>query len=220
MTMTSAAEPAETAPAESLIETIERLALQAEPEGMTLRELSATLGERAFGAVLFALALPCCIPFLYVVPQIVAVPMAVFAGQMAIGRGQPWLPARLADRRIDRDGLVRMAQGGRRFFGWAETLARPRLLALSSPVAERVVGVFLTLFCVSILTPIPGTNTVPGFAVALVALGLLERDGLLILAGLVIGTAWIGLLVFGAVFLGTQGVSAVFDWVQASLAGG
>lgn len=54
------------------------------------------------------------------------------------------------------------------------------------------------VFCASILVPLPATNTTPGIALAIAALGLLTRDGLLILAGLVLGTVWIALLlVFG-----------------------
>ncbi|MGF1463230.1 MAG: exopolysaccharide biosynthesis protein [Maricaulaceae bacterium] len=60
-----------------------------EDGAITLDDLIAGLGTRAFGATLFALALPCCIPFLYGVPQIVALPMAALAGQMTLGRPPP-----------------------------------------------------------------------------------------------------------------------------------
>lgn len=198
----------------SLVAVIEALAAEAPADGLTLGEINARLGERAFGALLFALALPCCIPFLYLVPQIVSLPMAALAAQMAAGRDRPWLPARFADRRIDRAGLERMARGARRFFGWAERFARPRMRALTGPKAERVVGAFLTVFCLSILVPLPSTNTVPGMAVAAVSFGLMEEDGLLTLGGLVLGVLWIGALIAGAVFLGTVGMSALLDVVR------
>lgn len=208
------------APRASLVRAIETIAMEAGPDGLTLQELMERLGERAFGAVLFALALPCCIPFLYVVPQIVALPMMAFAAQMALGRNEPWLPGRFAERRIGAAGLERMARGARRFFGWADAFARPRLLFLSGRGAERVVGAVLCVFCASILTPLPSTNTVPGFAVALAALGLLERDGLLILAGLVLGVVWVSLLVAAAVFLGAHGVSAAVEALRGLFASG
>lgn len=204
----------ETAPRASLVRAIEIIAEEAAPDGVTLAELMERLGERAFGAILFALALPCCIPFLYVIPQLVAVPMMIFAGQMALGRADPWLPERFRSRRIDKAGLERMARGARRFFGWADRIAAPRLSFLSTRIAERMIGALLVVFCASILTPLPSTNTVPGFGVALTALGLMERDGVLITIGLVIGAVWIALLVVAAVLLGTYGVSAVFDFLR------
>lgn len=183
------------APTRTLLQSIEAMAAQAGPDGYTLRQIFDRLDERAFGAGLFVLALPCCVPFLYLVPQIVALPMMALAAQMVLGREEPWLPGRLAARRIDKDGLTNTARGGRKWFGWVEALARPRLTVLAGPTAERAIGACLCLFCASILVPLPGTNTVPGFAVALASFGLMARDGLLILVGLVVGFAWILFLV-------------------------
>ena len=60
------------------------------------------LDERAFGAMLFILSLPCAIPFLWGVPQIVALPMIALAAQMVWGREEPWLPSGIAARRINK----------------------------------------------------------------------------------------------------------------------
>jgi hypothetical protein len=205
--MTDAPDSADAPPRRGLIGALEALAEEAPEEGVTLGALAGRLGERAFGVVLFALAIPVCMPFLYGVPQIVALPMMALAVQMAMGRATPWMPRRFAGRVIDRPSLERMATGARKWFGWMEALARPRLRFLSGPVAERVIGVFFVLFCLSILTPLPLTNSTPGVALAIAALGLINRDGLLILGGLVLGTVWIVLLFGGLIILGP----AVFD---------
>lgn len=194
--MTSAMTPA--AENRTLLQTIEQMAAAAPEEGFTLSEIFDQLDESAFGATLFLLALPCCIPFLYIVPQIVAVPMMALAVQMFLGREEPWLPSGLASRRIDKAGLTAMATGGRKWFGWIERLIRPRLTFITGPRSEQVVGAFLVFFCASILVPLPGTNTVPGFAVAVASFGLMQKDGLAVIAGLILGIAWIGTLIFGA----------------------
>lgn len=178
----------------SLIEALEKLAEDAPEEGITLKELTEALGDQAFGAALFILALPCCIPFLYGVPQVVSLPMAAIAAQMVMGRKQPWIPSKFANRMIKKEGLEQTAKGGRKYFGWVEKLSRPRLTFLTSSKLERLMGLILVFFCLSILTPLPGTNTVPGFAVAMVSFGMMERDGLLTTGGLILGTAWIGVL--------------------------
>lgn len=184
----------------SLISLVETIADEAPEEGISLRALIERLGDRAFGAALFVLALPCCIPFLYIVPQIVALPMAALAFQLMIGRHQPWMPAKFGERMMPKDGLKKTAKGGRKFFGWAEIFARPRLTFLTGGKADRVIGAILCIFCVSILTPIPGTNTVPGFAVAMTAFGMMERDGVMTTGGLLLGAAWVTGLVLAAVF--------------------
>lgn len=202
--------------ATGLIARLEEIAHDAPEDGITLDDFIEALSERAFGVVLFALALPVCIPFLYVIPQLVALPMIVLAGQMVAGFGEPWLPEKFADRRIAKSGLRRMARAGRRWFGWMEALARPRLLFLSGPVGERVTGGFFCLFCASVLVPLPLTNSAPGVAIVVASLGLITRDGILILLGLIWGTAWIAMLLIGGPAL----IYAIVEWLRAFVSGG
>ena len=138
------ASPDAAAPRRGLIAALEVIAAEAPPEGLSLSELGARLNERAFGVMLFILAIPVCMPFLYGVPQIVALPMMALALQMAAGRDQPWMPAKFGARRLSLASLQRTAQGARKWFGWIEMLARPRLSVLTGPIGERVTGV---LFC-------------------------------------------------------------------------
>jgi hypothetical protein len=196
-----------------LIAALEVIAADAPDDGLTLARFSEVLGERVFGVLLFALAIPVCMPFLYGVPQIVALPMMAIAAQMAAGREAPWMPKRFSERVITKAGLVRMASGARKWFGWIEALARPRLAILSGPTAERLVGGVFVLFCASILVPLPATNTTPGIGIALASMGLFTRDGLLVLAGLILGTAWIALLVIGFAVFGATFITVLKDFL-------
>ena len=205
----------EAASGAGLIAALEVIAAEAPEEGLTLAAFSEALGERVFGVLLFALAIPVCMPFLYGVPQVVALPMMAIAAQMAAGRETPWMPQRFADRVISRAGLERMAKGARKWFGWIEALARPRLTALSGPTAERLVGAVFVLFCASILVPLPATNTTPGIAIVLASMGLITRDGLLVLAGLVLGAAWIALLIVGFAVFGTAFITVLKDFLTS-----
>ncbi|KCZ91603.1 ExoD family protein [Hyphomonas johnsonii MHS-2] len=189
------------------------MAERAPEEGLSLRAILDQLDESAFGAGLFFLALPCCIPFLYGVPQIVSLPMMALAGQMAAGRELPWMPEKFGQRKIDRNGLTQMAKGGRKWLGWIETFTKPRLTGITGKKSERVVGLFLCVFSASILVPLPMTNTVPGFGVALASFGLINKDGILVILGILVGLAWIfGLVVLGPVALLAL-IGALKDWL-------
>lgn len=179
----------------TLLQAIEEMAAKAPSEGFSLRAIMEQLDESAFGAGLFLLALPCCIPFLWGIPQIVSLPMMALAGQMAMGREKPWLPETLAVRKINKKGLSQTANGGRKWLGWIEKIVQPRFEFITGKRSERVIGAILCVFCASILLPIPGTNTVPGFGVAIAAFGLMNKDGLLVMLGLIIGSAWIATLI-------------------------
>ena len=180
---------------------------------VTLGDLSDRMEERAYGLLLLVLALPCCLPFVYLLPQIVALPMLVLAGQMALGRPAPWLPGSLRRRSFPLSSMRDVVGRAKRYLGWFEQLAHPRLLALTEPFGARLVGALLLVPAASILVPLPMTNTVPGIGVAIASVGLIERDGLLILLGLLIGFAWVSLLIFG----GQAALAFTIDFVRAGL---
>ncbi|MGR3493051.1 MAG: exopolysaccharide biosynthesis protein [Shimia sp.] len=203
--------PLATASAPAALPASERLAGLADAargDSVTLNWILAQLGERAFGVFLLILALPCCIPFLYGVPQVVSVPLMFVAGQLALGRTYPWLPARLGAREIKVAALSSLAARAGPWLKRIEIVSRPRLTMLTGAPFDRIVGTALVLFAASILLPIPLTNTVPGAAVVIVAAGLLQRDGLLVLGGLVLGTAWIASLIFAGASL----ISLIMGW--------
>ena len=171
------------------------------------------LDERAFGLLLLLLALPCTLPFIYLLPQLVALPMLALAGQMVAGREHPWLPKKLHDREFAISGFESVLTRAGKYVGWFEKLSTPRLTALTNRTGARVIGLLLLAPTASILVPLPSTNTVPGIGVAITAVGLIERDGLLVLLGLAIGFAWIGLLAF----FGLEAASLIKDWLSGLL---
>ncbi|HEY5744070.1 MAG TPA: exopolysaccharide biosynthesis protein, partial [Terrimicrobiaceae bacterium] len=101
---------------------------------------------------------------------------------------KPWLPKFILDRRIPYNVLEKMVHFGCMIYDKVERIIRPRLgFLLVAPgmtmligLAIAVSGIFLSL---PIPPPFPLTNTIPGFAIILLSLGLMERDGALILCG-------------------------------------
>ena len=165
---------------------------------MSVGELLDALSDRAFGVAMLVLAIPVCIPFLYGVPQVLSLPMLLIALQMVLGRHTLWMPERLRARTFSRAEFGKMAARAKRYLGWGEAIARPRALFLTGNGPERLFGLFMSIFCISILVPLPLTNTTPGIAIAIMAIGMIERDGLLIVLGTVLGAFWVGMLVFAA----------------------
>lgn len=166
-------------------------------EKITLGDLFTALHERAFGMLLFLLAAPCCLPFVYILPQIVALPMLLLAGQMAAGRDAPWLPSSLANRDFPKASMLDTVSRMDKYLGWLGAITHKRLPAITGEMGSRVVGALLLIPTASILVPLPLTNTIPGFGVAVAAFGLIERDGLLVILGLLIGLGWVLLLLTG-----------------------
>ncbi len=86
-----------------------------------------------------------------------------------------------------------------------ERILRPRLLFMTSPFADRIVGFFVLLFSSFVLLPIPLSNFIPGLGVLVISFGLLGKDGLVILLGIFIGISGIAIslaaLILGAEFI-------------------
>ncbi|GJL93881.1 MAG: hypothetical protein DHS20C05_02860 [Hyphococcus sp.] len=174
-----------------------------------LGDIIDRLDERAYGFLILLLALPCCLPFVYLLPQIVALPMLALAGQMAAGRQHPWLPAALHERKFSIAAFEKVITRSEKYVGFVERFARPRLLFITGRSGARIVGALMLIPAASILVPLPSTNTLPGIGTAVTSLGLVERDGVLVILGLLIGLIWVGLLVF----LGAEAIHLIKGWL-------
>lgn len=171
------------------------------------------LDERAFGLLLLLLALPCTPPFVYLLPQIVSVPMLALAGQMAAGRQSPWFPQAIRSRRLHLKEFSKVLDFCEKYVRWLEKIARPRLPGVTGRNGARIAGALMVIPAISILAPFPGTNTVPGIGIAVTALGLIQRDGLLVIAGLVIGLGWVAAFLLVATFFGVELATLLKDLV-------
>ena len=175
-------------PKQGFIALVADLAAISGPDGLTLREIRDRLDERGFGLMILILAIPCLVPALYGVPQLVGIPILLLAGQMLAGRIEPWLPEAALKRRVSKAWLDRMADFATKRMGWFEQLSRPRLTVFAEGWAERVVALFMILATLTIVLPM--TNTVPSVALTLLAVGVIQRDGLFVLGGAAVAVGW------------------------------
>jgi hypothetical protein len=179
----------------------------------SLGEIIDRLDERGFGLLFFLLALPCIPPFVYVLPQIVSLPMLGLSGQMAMGRNAPWFPEAIRKRTFSIGEFRKVLDRMEKYVRFVERFSHPRLRAVTGHGASRIVGGLLTIPSISILVPLIGTNTVPSIGIAMVSLGLISRDGALVILGLLIGVLW-PILLFGVIaFLGVEGLTLAKEWL-------
>jgi hypothetical protein len=184
--------------AASLSTLLYRLAHDDSRERITVGDLLASLGDRALAALLFVFAFPNVLPVPPGTSAVLGAPLVVLAAQLALGR-PPWLPAFIARRSLARADFAALV---RRITPWlvrAERLLRPRLTALTRTPVEYALGVVCLLLALLLTLPIPLGNMLPALAICLLALGILEHDGLWVLAGLATALA-AAVLVSGVVF--------------------
>jgi hypothetical protein len=152
------------------------------------------LGDRSIGGLLLVLALPMALPIPAPgISVLFGVPMIVISAQLALGYRKAWLPARLARRSVPRSAFLTIVDRILPTLRRLERIVRPRAAWLAGPWARVPVGIICLVLAVIITLPVPLGHVVPGTAISVLALGLIERDGAAIALG--IFTAVFGLLV-------------------------
>lgn len=165
---------------------------------ISIADLVQIMDARAIGALLLIFALPNVLPALPGTSGILGLPLLYLSTQMMLGK-LPWLPPFIAGRSMRREDFASLITRVTPVLTRAEKLLVPRLAALSTPVAERLIGGLCLILAIVLVLPIPLGNMLPAFAVCLIALGVLERDGVWIVAGTIAAFASL-LIVYGVVY--------------------
>lgn len=163
--------------------------LAAQPsERLTVEDILSVLRDRAFALLVVLLGLPNCLPMPPPIPLVCGLLLALVALQIVFGRAAPWLPKALRRRSIAKVDIERAVRRALPLFRRLERFSRPRMSMFDSGLAFRLMGVLLLLLALGLLFAPPFVGQIPlGFAVCLVGLGLVERDGIVVLGGLAIG---------------------------------
>lgn len=181
---------------------------------VTVGDLLEAFHERGFGVLLLIFALPAAIPLPGLgINLIVAAPLVILSLQQALGAKQVRLPQRLCRRRISAERLQAIVEASRPWARRLERLLKPRLVFLTHGLSLHIIGILGLIMALSVCVPLPLTNTVPSMGIAIMAAGLLARDGVLVIAGALLGSLWVitlwgALLIFGL---------AGFEWLHSHL---
>jgi hypothetical protein len=182
---------------EKLSDVIEGFGEDARPV-LTVGQMLEQFDSRAFGAMLLVFGLLNCLPLPPGSSTILSLPILLLAPQIAWGSDVPWLPRKLVDHPLKRNDLRGLFRRLTPIVRRMELVTRPRLQILFGPIGERLIGVVCTLLALVLVLPIPLGNLAPGATVAVLALALLQRDGLLALLGYLMAAVSVGLLVLSA----------------------
>lgn len=152
---------------------------------MTLQDLMDGLGERSFGFVLLIFGVLSAISIIPGIATIIAIPLLFFGLQMLAGYRTPWLPKSISERAFAKADLLAAIERAVPAMRWVEKICKPRLTFLIGRFGERLLGLLVFILAAVIALPGPGTNFAPGVAIAFMAIAIIERDGLLVFAGVV-----------------------------------
>ena len=164
-------------------------------EKISFGEIVDHLKDKGLALLIAVLAFPVALP----IPTppgfstLFGVPLCILTAQLIYRSEHPWLPMWLRNRKIKIEifrGFVNKAEP---FLIKVAKFLKPRNPSMLTESSERIVGVLAFLCSVSIALPILFGNAVPSAAIFIMALGIMYRDGLSVIVGMI--TAVIGLII-------------------------
>jgi hypothetical protein len=158
-------------------------------DAISIGDIVAAFGERAFGFVLILFSLPNCVPAPPGLAGVVGTPVLIFGIQMMLGHQRPWLPGFILRRTVSLERFRRLIDIAEPRLKKLEAVCRPRYTWAFGRLGDRFIGFFAFLVALSVLIPFPGTNFPPSIALVIVSIAVMEEDGIFLLVGLVIGLA-------------------------------
>jgi hypothetical protein len=168
-----------------------------------IRDLVDAMDSVGFGLAVMIFAFGIIIPLPPPFPSIISIPLVIFSIQMMIGYTAPKLPKRFSKLSVKRSVLAMLVQRSAPYIRKVERILQPRLSFMTNHTAERIVGFFIFIFASFILLPMPLSNFIPGLGILIISFGLLGKDGLVTILGIIIGISGITISI-SAIFLGVE----------------
>ncbi|WP_229673135.1 exopolysaccharide biosynthesis protein [Salipiger pallidus] len=184
----------------ALVERLHKLADGAET--VSFAELNRTIGAQGHAPLLMVVSIFMILP-IGMIPGIggaLGAIVALIGLQMLLGREGIGLPAVFGRRTLSAERLCRAADRIRPVADWLRKRLRPRWSALAEGrVSLSIMAILLMIAGGSLLVlgAIPVMTPLLGLPVAVFALGVLGRDGLVVAAGYVL----LGLVILGGMWM-------------------
>lgn len=185
---------------------------------ITVRGLLDRVSHKSFGVFLTILALPSALPL--PAPGY-SVPFGILLGtlgiQMMLNMEHPWFPERVLNRAVSTKGSGKLVAGMVKFLSFFETFVRPRFgFMYSNSWLFRMLGGVVTLCAISMIIPVPLTNTAPAMGIFFIGLGTIEEDGLFAVGGMIVAACGLILSATVLTLIAVMGWGAV-DYVKEGI---
>jgi hypothetical protein len=159
-------------------------------ERVSFGEILLGLRHRAIGFATLIFALPSCLPMPPGIPTICGIALVIIALNLIAMRRRLWLPRAIAGKTVARADIERVVAWATPLMRRLERSCRPRLPVVTESVGKVIVGVVILVLGLVMILPIPFVgNMPPAFAAAVIAIGMTEQDGLIVLIGLAVSVA-------------------------------
>jgi hypothetical protein len=173
----------------SLTEIIDQVLLVAKADRVTLRDVIEAVGDASFAPILLLPALAVATPLsgIPLFSSLMGTVIFLVSIQMVLSRQNLWLPRWVLRRNVEGQAVTRAFNYVKPAAAWLDERTDKRLRL----IVRRPFIILPQLLCATsgaimpLLEFVPFSSSAMGIGVALLALGMLSRDGLIVLVGLI-----------------------------------
>jgi hypothetical protein len=196
-----------------IVQRLRETAAALSEERVSMQTLAQAHGTAAHGTLLLLMAGPCLLP-VPGVGTVLGFGMAALAAAMWQGHPSACLPRRVAELELSRHWAQRVLGMLASAYAMAGRFARARLSHLASAGRRSWTAAAIGVMAFIVVLPIPFGNLLPALAMMLIGLGLIFRDGIAVVLGLV--TAGLALFVTAGLMLMAwiSGSEWIMRWVS------
>ena len=187
---------------ETASQVLHRFTLGRPDDTVSFGQMLDALGERGFGLLLMLFAIPNLLPFPGVpgVSFVTGMAILFISVQLILAKDEPAFPDWVSRKSFSRAQLSKFIVKTNPLLRWLEKPIKPRLEPIVVGLGERLIGVVGVLHALTLALPIPMGNLPQAVALILLALALIELDGLMAILGYIASIAaviWLALVVLG-----------------------
>ncbi|MGL9732702.1 MAG: exopolysaccharide biosynthesis protein [Wolbachia sp.] len=187
---------------------------------VTLFDIKIALHERGFGILIIIFSLPLSVPI--PVPPgyttIFSMPLILFSLQLLLGFDSPWMPHWLERKSFQRSTLALVVEKTSPALRKIEKFMKPRMSFIFCGPGERILAFIMLLCALSIAIPLPLTNFIPAIGTTLISLGIMSKDGLLSILGVLMSLCGL-LLTIVVIIKGPNLMLGAFSFLKSFVYG-
>ncbi|MDG7057008.1 MAG: exopolysaccharide biosynthesis protein [Wolbachia endosymbiont of Penenirmus auritus] len=192
----------------------------ANSDKVTLFDIKTALHERGFGILMIIFSLPLSVPI--PVPPgyttILSIPLILFSLQLLLGFDSPWMPHWLERKSFQRSTLALVVEKTSPALRKIEKFMKLRMSFIFCGPGEKILAFIMLLCALSIAIPLPLTNFIPAIGTTLISLGIMSKDGLLSILGVLVSLCGL-LLTLIVVVKGPQLILGAFSFLKSFVYG-
>ncbi len=194
---------------------VSRISSEIPRDGITFKDFLELIGEK--GGLLSTIVLVA--PFLFPVSiPGSSIPFGLAILLINIGiilKRHPLIPKSIMEYTISQSNMLKILSGMGRILLGLDKITKPRLTVLADgPLMESINSsvIVVSSFLLMLPIPVPLTDFLPAYSILFLALGSIERDGYLILAGYSVATVTAIYFLIIAI-LGLSGIKALLTFL-------